>query len=143
MNSEPRRAWTAEAARYFKSHLRPGDTIFTGSGDITGVFREAGIPLVQTLSVDNGLFWDAARLRPDLFLRCQWALVLLTPNRESDGDRVKAAIERSRQVGPDYELVHGIRSADGKVVEIYHRAAASSALLLQQAIRQKAVAPDR
>jgi len=47
MNSEARRAWTAEAARYFKSHLRPGDTIFTGSGDITGVFREAGIPLIQ------------------------------------------------------------------------------------------------
>jgi hypothetical protein len=125
INSEARRAWTGEAARYLKKHFRPGDTIFTGSGDVNGIFREAGIPLVRTLSVDNGLFWDAARLRPDLFLRCQWAVAVLTPKGRSDGDQVKTAVELSRQVGRPYELVREIQSADGKVVEIYHRAEVS------------------
>ena len=142
-NSEARLAWTTEAAYYFKTHLRPGDTIFTGSGDVDGIFREAGIPLVQTLSVDNGLFWDAARLRPDLFLRCPWAVVLLTPKRDDDGDRVKIAIELSRQRSVDYELVHEIKSADGKVVEIYHRAETLSPSLLEQASARKVVAPGR
>jgi hypothetical protein len=129
VNSEARRAWTVEAARYIKTYLHAGDTIFTGSGDVNGIFREAGVPLVRTLSVDNGLFWDAARLRPDLFLRCQWVVAVVTPKRTSDGDRVKAAIERARQVGPHYELVREIESADGKVVEIYHLVEVSQALL--------------
>jgi hypothetical protein len=124
INSEARRAWTAEAARYLKIHLRPGDTIFTGSGDVNGIFREAGITLARTLSVDNGLFWDAAILRPDLFLRSQWVVALLTPKGHSDGDRVKIAIERSREAGPHYELVRKIESGEGKVVEIYYRAEA-------------------
>lgn len=124
VNSEARRAWTAEAARYLKSHSRPGDTIFTGSGDVNGIFREAGIPLARTLSVDNGLFWDAARLRPDLFVRSRWVVALLTPKAHGDGDRVKTAIERSCETRPHYELVRKIESGDGKVVEIYHRAEA-------------------
>jgi hypothetical protein len=131
VNSNARRAWTTDAARYINTHLRTGDKIFTGSGDVNGIFREAGVPLGRTLSVDNGLFWDAARLRPDLFLRCRWVVALVTPKRISDGDRVKAAIERSRQVGPHYELVHEIKSADGKVVEIYHLAEVSRVLRLE------------
>jgi hypothetical protein len=63
-----------------------------------------------------------------LFLRCRWVVALVTPKRTSDGDRVKAAIERARQVGRHYELVREIESADGKVVEIYHLAEVSGPL---------------
>src|SRR6266576_3359694 len=92
------------------------DTIFTGSGDVNGIFREAGIPLRQTLSVDNGLFWEAARLRPDLFLSCQWGVALLTPEGRSDGDRAKSAMTGIHPTGPHYELVKRIESKDQKVV---------------------------
>ena len=55
----------------------------------------------------------------------------MTPKRTSDGDRVKAAIERARQVGRHYELVREIESADGKAVEIYDLAEVSGPLRLE------------
>ena len=62
-----------------------------------------------------------ARLRPDLFLRCQWGVALLTPEGRSDGDRAKSAMTGIHPTGPHYELVKRIESKDQKVVEIYRR----------------------
>jgi hypothetical protein len=107
------------------AHVRGTDCIFTGSGDVNGVFREAGIPLGQTLTVDNGLMWDAARTRPDLFLRCQWAVALMTPGGRSDGDRVGRALNQTQPRGPKYELVKRIDSQDGKVLEVFRRSSAT------------------
>ena len=50
-----RRAWTRKAAEFLAARYHPGDGVFTSFGDYTGVFREAGIPLRDTLTGDNGV----------------------------------------------------------------------------------------
>lgn len=67
VNSVARRAWTEQAAAYLASHYQPGDGIIYSFGDLTGVLREAGIPLREGLHQGNRPSWDAAVLRPDLF----------------------------------------------------------------------------
>ncbi len=121
-NSLARRAWTKQAAEFLESRYHPGDGIFTSFGDYTGVLREAGIPLRDTLTGDNGLHWQAAVLRPDLFLWEQWALV-------QGGDPVQTAINRARRRGPNYDLVKRIVVKGAPVIEIYERHTAPSDLL--------------
>jgi hypothetical protein len=121
-NSVARRAWTRKAADFLQSRYHPGEGIFTSFGDYTGVFREAGIPLRATLTGDNGLAWQAAALRPDLFLWEQWALV-------QGGDPVQTAINRARRRGPNFDLVRQIIVKDAPVIEIYERHTAPSNLI--------------
>ena len=121
-NSVARRAWTHRAAEYFKSHYHPGDGIFTSAGDYTGVFREAGIPLRETLTGDNGLHWQAAVLRPDLYLWEQWAMVM-------GGDTVQTAVNRARRHGPNFDMVRKIIVKDAPVIEIYERRTAPPELI--------------
>jgi hypothetical protein len=113
-NSVARRAWTREAAGYLAARYHSGDGVFTSFGDYTGVFREAGIPLQDTLTGDNGPHWQAAVLRPDLFLWEQWALVM-------GGDPVQTAINRARRRGPNYDLARRIIVKGAPVIEIYER----------------------
>lgn len=120
-NSVARRAWTREAADFLRARYHPGDGIFTSFGDYTGAFREAGIPLRDTLTGDNGLPWQAACLRPDLCLWEQWALV-------QGGDPVQTAINRVRRRGPNYELARQIIVKGAPVIEIYERSTAPSVL---------------
>jgi len=75
VNSIDRRAWTSLAAGYIRQHPTEGDCISASSGDVTGVFREAGIPLRTTLNIGNGPRWFAAITRPDLFHPCSWAIM--------------------------------------------------------------------
>ncbi|MDQ6698967.1 MAG: glycosyltransferase family 39 protein [Acidobacteriota bacterium] len=110
VNSEARRAWTHQAAAYLRANFRKGDTIFTNFSDITAVYRESGIPLRKTFTGDNGLEWQAAVLRPDLFLRDQWAI-------STGGDQVEAAAARSS----DYKLVRQIEVKDAPAIGIYRR----------------------
>jgi len=120
-NSVARRAWTREAADFLRARYHPRDGIFTSFGDYTGAFREAGIPLRDTLTGDNGLPWQAACLRPDLCLWEQWALV-------QGGDTVQTAINRVRRRGPNYELARQIIVKGAPVIEIYERSTAPSVL---------------
>ena len=53
VNSEARRAWTAQAASFLKANYRHGDGIMFSFGDLTGVLREAGIPLRESLYDGN------------------------------------------------------------------------------------------
>jgi hypothetical protein len=120
-NSVARRAWIRKAADFFLARYHPGEGIFTSFGDYTGALREAGIPLRNTLTGDNGLAWQAAVLRPDLCLWEKWGLV-------QGGDPVQTAINRSRRRGPNYELARQIIVKGAPVIEIYERSTAPSDL---------------
>jgi hypothetical protein len=113
VNSEARRAWTHQAAEYLRPRYQRGTGIITTFGDITGIYREAGIPLRETLTWDNWPLWPAAVTRPDLFLREEWAVV-------TGGDPVQTALLRAGLKGPRYELVKTIVVPHAPVVEIYH-----------------------
>jgi hypothetical protein len=113
VNSEHRRAWTAEAAGFFRDHYRGGG-IITSFGDLTGVFPEAGLPLRETLHSGNAPHWQASIARPDLFLREEWALTF-------SGDPVATAILRARRDGPSYDCVKMIALRGAPVIEIYKR----------------------
>jgi hypothetical protein len=114
VNSVARRAWTKQAATYLASHYQPGDGIIYSFGDLTGVLREAGIPLREGLHQGNRPSWDAAVLRPDLFFRQQWALAIA-------GDKIAEAVVRTGAHGPHYELVKRIKVEGAPAVEIYRR----------------------
>ena len=113
VNSEGRRGWTRAAAEYLAPRYRRGTGIITTFGDITGVFREAGIPLRETLTWDNWPHWPAAVARPDEFLWEEWAVAM-------GGDPVQTAVLRAGLRGPRYELVKIIMAPRAPVVEIYH-----------------------
>jgi hypothetical protein len=113
VNSDARRAWTREAAAYLAPRYPRGSGIITTFGDITGIFRRAGIPLRDTLTWDNWPLWPAAVARPDLFLWEDWAVV-------TGGDPVQTALVRAGAHGPRYELVKIIAVPGAPVLEIYH-----------------------
>jgi len=114
VNSVARRAWTEQAAAYLASHYQPGDGIIYSFGDLTGVLREAGIPLREGLHQGNRPSWDAAVLRPDLFFREQWALAIA-------GDKIAEAVVKTGARGPHYELRKQIKVEGAPALEIYRR----------------------
>jgi hypothetical protein len=114
VNSESRRAWTREAAAYIAPRYRSGAGLFTSFGDLTGIYRTAGIPLRETLTGDNGPHWLGATARPDLFLWEEWAVAM-------GGDRVQRAINRAGRMGPYYTLARRIAVKNAPVIEIYRR----------------------
>jgi hypothetical protein len=113
VNSEARRDWTAQAASFLAREYRPGSGVIFPFGDLTGVLREAGIPLRETLHEGNGVAFDAALARPDLLLRdvgmVEWGLAF-------SGDAVDAALQKAGYVPRKYIVVKG-----APVVQIYHR----------------------
>jgi len=114
VNSAARRQWTKAAASYLAANYVHGDGIIFPFGDMTGVLREAGIPIREGLYDGNGAAFGMALDRPDLFLQPRWALAF-------SGDRIATAILRGDKRGPHYELVSTIMVKGGPVVEIYHR----------------------
>ncbi len=114
VNSEGRRAWTREAAEYFKSEYVPGTGIMTSFYPLTGVLREAGIPLREVFYGDNGLLWDAAVNRPELALRQEWVL-------SQGGDNAQTAVNRAARLGIAYRLEKRIAVKGQPVIEIYRR----------------------
>ena len=113
VNSEARRAWTAQAASFLAREYRPGSGIIFPFGDLTAVLREASIPLREGLHEGNGAAFDAAVARPDLLLRegglVEWGLAF-------SGDPVAAALQKA-----GYALRRQIVVKGAPVVEIYHR----------------------
>jgi hypothetical protein len=108
VNSETRRAWTREAAAFFRRNYRPGDGVLAGFGDLTGIFREAGIPLRNVLHEGNGPPWYGAIKRPDLFMHERWAVAFA-------GDDVATAMQKIRA-----QRVR-IWTFKDAVIEIYRR----------------------
>ncbi|MCS6952473.1 MAG: glycosyltransferase family 39 protein [Bryobacteraceae bacterium] len=116
VNSEARRAWTGEAARFLRAHYRPGTGVIHFFGDLTGVLQQAGIPLRESLHQGNRPHWEAAVSRPDLFLWEEWALTI-------SGDPVADSLWRSRRSGPYYDCVRTIAVRGAPVVQIFKRRA--------------------
>jgi hypothetical protein len=114
VNSVARRAWTHRAASILAPRYRAGGGIFTSFGDLSGIFREAGIPLREIWHAGNGPTWAAALVRPSLFLHEEWAVAI-------SGDPVATAILRSSRSGPHYFIVNRIMQKDAPVIEIYER----------------------
>ena len=119
LNSISRRAWTKATALAVRSSYRSGQGIVTSFGDLTGILREAGIPLHETLYDGDEPLWMAATTRPDLFLREEWAVAF-------SGDRVatavqKASLSKTGAKGPHYHLVQTVRVKGAPVIEIYKR----------------------
>lgn len=112
MNSTGRRAWTHKAAEFLKPRFVPGSGIFTSFGDLTGIYREMGIPLRETFTECDGIPWDAAVARPGLFLWQEWAVA-------RRGDPVWTAV--AQRDASHYTLVKTIIEKDEPVIEIYHR----------------------
>jgi hypothetical protein len=114
VNSVTRRQWTRQAASFLAANYQPGDGIIFPFGDMTGVLREAGIPIREGLYDGNGAAFDLALDRPGPFLQTRWALAF-------SGDRIATAILRGAKRGPHYELVATIIVKGAPVVEIYRR----------------------
>lgn len=114
VNSDSRRAWTRASADYLQAHAVRGDTYFTTFGDISGIFREAGIPFRRTVTWDEFLEWQSAVNRPDLFLWEAWAVA-------QKDDLVDQTVSRARKLGIVYDLATEITVAGAPPIEIYHR----------------------
>jgi hypothetical protein len=113
-NSIARREWTHAAAEYLAAHARPTDTFFSTFGDVSGIFREAGIHFTRTLTWDDSPDWQAAVNRPDLFLWEDWAVAQC-------GDAVYETLNRARISGVHYDLATEISVQGANPIEIYHR----------------------
>ena len=115
VNSAGRRAWTEQAADYLRSEYRTGDGIFTSLGDLAGIYREAGIPLRETLNEGNRPLFLPTTRQPLLLLHEEWAVAMA-------GDPVASAVEHlSVQTGPKYELMKTIVVKAQPVIQIYRR----------------------
>jgi len=115
LNDGPRREAVRQAAEYLRAHYVRGSGIFTTFGAVTAIYREAGIPLRDTFTGDNGLAWDAAAARPELLLREPWAVAI-------EGDAAEAAILRA----PIYRLEKSIEVKGARAIHIYRRAGEKS-----------------
>ena len=110
VNSESRRAWTKEAADYLAANYERGTGIVAPFGDLTGIFRDAHIPLRETVHEGNGLYFSALLQRPDLFLWQEWAVAFRD-------DPVSEVLSRS----PHFRRVKMIDVTNSRSVDIYRR----------------------
>lgn len=106
-NSKARRLWTQETALFLKHEYKRGDRIYTSFGDLTGIYRKAGIPLRETMHEGNGITWIAALTRPDLFFFQKWAIA-------RDGDALSVAMKKNK-----IECVRIIKVAGAPAIEIF------------------------
>ena len=114
MNSMARRDWTHQAAEFFERNYQPGSGILFSFGDLTGVLREAGIPIKEGLHDGNHPQWDMVMARPELTLNEEWALALA-------GDQISVLLSKAETRGVHYELRKRIQVEGAPVVEIYQR----------------------
>jgi hypothetical protein len=111
VNSAARREAQGEAAAYLAAHYQLGLGIVFPFGTLSGVLRQAGVPLREGLHEGNHPAWEAVRARPGVFLREEWALA--TP-----GDEVSALLRESGRQGRPYRLQKRV-AVRGAAIEIY------------------------
>jgi hypothetical protein len=115
-NSESRRFWTAQAARFLESSYRSGDGILFLHGDVSGIFCRARIPLSETLNPGNGPAWLVNKTRPDLVRTCKWAIVL-----ESNNDPLSQDIDKANRKRQVYEPMLELHTKNDPVLRVYRR----------------------
>ncbi len=114
MNSRSRRAWTREASAYLMPRYKPGAGIFMPFGDLSGILREAGIPLRESFHEVDRPPWMATAARPEILLREEWVIAYR-------GDDAWKAMQRVRRGVPRYDLVREYVTKDSPAVEIWRR----------------------
>lgn len=114
VNSISRRRMAAEAAAFLRERYRPGAGILLSFGDFTAALRLAGIPIRESLHVDDRLPFEAAVARPDLFLQEEWVLC-------NAGDRACRAAARLQRGPRRYECVKILAAKDAPGIEIWRR----------------------
>lgn len=112
LNSQGRRSWTREAAEYLAPRYKPGSGIFTSFGDLSGILRQARIPLRESFHEVERPPWLAAAMRPEVFLKEEWAIAY-------SGDKVSQAMTRLRRGPRRYECVRMYAVKGSPVVEIW------------------------
>lgn len=115
VNSEDRRAWTIEAADYLRDKYVPGRGIVAHFGDQTEIFRQAGIPLRQTVHDGDGLYFQAITQRPDAFLWQEW--VIARP-----GDALARGMHAYAEKSSRYRRVKIVEVRGRPAIEIWRRA---------------------
>lgn len=116
-NSESRRVWTAELARFFEKNYRPGEGILYSDGDVPAVFARANIPLSETISPGDGILWMLNNYHPDILRMCKWAIVLEMPARDPLAAPMNLASEKEKA----YEPVLEVHTKYDPVVRVYRR----------------------
>lgn len=110
VNSISRRAWTAEAAQILAREYRGGG-ILASSGDVTGIFCRAGIPLRDTVNDGNYVLWSMAVDSPVRLMNEEWAV-------DQAGDTLSHAMARTRG---RYLMMYRLKVADAPAIEIWRR----------------------
>lgn len=113
-NDEGRRESTLQAANYLQPRYVRGSGIVSRSGTMIAIYRRMGIPIREVFTIDNGLPWQAAMKRPELWLHQQWAVA-------EGGDAVQSAVNHLALHGPCYRLEQSIIVKNAPVIEIYRR----------------------
>lgn len=112
LNSQGRRAWTREAAAYLAQRYKPGAGVFMSFGDLSGILRQARIPLRESFHEVERPPWMAAAMRPEVFLKEEWAIAY-------SGDKVSQAMQRLRRGPRRFECVRMYAVKGSPVVEIW------------------------
>ena len=110
VNSISRRAWTAQAARILERNYRGGG-ILASSGDITGIFCRAGIPLRDTVNDGNYVLWSMAVDSPVPLMREEWVV-------DQAGDTLSRTMARE---GGHYWLMDRVTVSGAPAVEFWRR----------------------
>ena len=110
VNSAERRAWTHEMAVKLAATYQPGEHILYSFGDLTGILREARVPLHFTLQSGNEIEWLGTLARPDLLLNEEWVLDF------EDGKAAAAARKRSYRTFARIDRAH-----QAPAVELFRR----------------------
>jgi hypothetical protein len=119
-NDAARREWARQAAQYLQPRYVRGSGIVSRSGTMIAIYRQLGIPIREVFTIDNGLPWQAAMQRPELWLHQEWAVA-------EGGDPVQSAVNRLARLGigqdhsPCYRLEQSIIIENAPVIEIYRR----------------------
>ena len=115
VNSIARRAWTKQAADILAAEYHGGG-ILASSGDITGVFCRAGIPLRESLN--NGNY-------PDWAVQVEYRIPVATEEWavDQDGDQLSQAVRdwKDRRGRPLYRLAFRVVVGGAPAVEIWRR----------------------
>lgn len=111
-NSSARRAWTEAAAAYLQPRYKAGQGILMNFGDLTGILREAGIPLHESLHEGDIPLWDAAIAQPALQLHEEWGIAI-------EGDSVSRALRTLRRGPRRFECVRIFKAKDAPPIEIW------------------------
>lgn len=116
-NSESRRLWTEDVARFFEKNYRAGEGILYADGDVSAVFARAQIPLSETISPGDGILWMLNNYHPEFLRMCKWAVVLEMPAR----DPLALPMNRASEKEKAYEPVLEVHTKYDPAVRIYRR----------------------